>query len=627
MNQPVCSIERKQRNMNRTVAHLQRFPLHHLLIACFVGAGSVFNPLLPSLTGQTPQFFAAPPPTNEVFIENRVPIRMRDGVTLYADVYRPSEPGKYPVIVGRTPYGTERHATPVYQYPHAYKAPLFFSRRGYVFVYQDIRGRYESDGKWEPFRNDIDDGYDTIEWAAQQPWSNGKVGMQGVSYEGTAQWRAAMARPPHLVTITPVVASTSPYHDWVTSNGAWRLDFNVVWGAIRMESRITQNTGPNEEEGGPENISLRNILWHLPLNDMQKLVGRNGQFYKDWIAHPDYDEYWKKISAEEVFDQIGIPVLNIGGWFDLFLQGTLHGYSGMHTKGNTPAAREGARLFIGPWGHWPGRKIGSVDFGDAALVDLNVLVLQWFDHALKGIDNDLARRSPVHIFTMGRNQWQDANEFPLPGTQYRNLYLAGGGHANSVRGDGQLSWSAPSSEPEPDRYTYDPDNPVSSGPQSEDRSDVLVYTSSILTRELEVTGPIKLLLYASSDAIDTDFAASLADVYPDGRAFGVAHGILRARYRESVSRPQPLKPGVIYPFTVDLLATSNVFLPGHRIRVDITSSNFPAFDRNPNTGESFGVSSKIAIARQSICHTARHPSHIILPVIEDNSPPRAANRW
>jgi putative CocE/NonD family hydrolase len=298
---------------------------------------------------------------------------MRDGVILYADVYRPMQPGRYPVIVGRTPYSTERHATPVYQYPHGYEAPLFFARRGYVFVYQDIRGRHESEGKWEPFRNDINDGYDTIEWAAVQPWSNGKVAMQGLSYEGTVQWRAAMSRPPHLVTIVPSVASTSPYHDWVTQNGAWRLSFNFDWGAIRQESRITQNTGPYVVAGGPESISLSKILLHLPLNDMQRLAGRNAQFYKDWMAHPDYDDYWRAIDAEEVFDKMGIPVLNFGGWFDIFRQGTLRGYMGMHTRAATEIARQAASLVIGPWGHWPSRKIGSVDFGETAFVDQNAL--------------------------------------------------------------------------------------------------------------------------------------------------------------------------------------------------------------------------------------------------------------
>ena len=238
-------------------------------------------------------FATPPPPRNEIVMENRVAVPMRDGVNLYADIYRPAGEGKWPVIVSRTPYSTERA-------PSAYTSALFFSRRGYAYVYQDVRGRHESDGKWEPFRNDIEDGYDTIEWAAKQPWSNGKVAMEGGSYLGHVQWRAAMSKPPHLVAIFPSVASTSLYHDWITLNGGWRLSFNFGWGPVRQESRIMQNTGHHTVAGGPAEISYDTILWYLPLNSMQKLAGRNAQFYKDWIAHPDYDDYWKKINVEEL---------------------------------------------------------------------------------------------------------------------------------------------------------------------------------------------------------------------------------------------------------------------------------------------------------------------------------------
>jgi len=401
-----------------------------------------------SFAADRPRFPPAAAPANEIRLENHVPIPMRDGVILYADVYRPALEGKFPVIVGRTPYSTERFATPVYQYPHGYEAPLFFARRGYVFVYQDTRGRHESDGKWEPFRDDINDGYDTVEWAARQVWSDGRVGMHGVSYEGTVQWRAAMSRPPHLVTIVPSVASTSPYHDWVTQNGAWRLSFNFDWGAIRQESRITQNNGP---------YTYRGTAFHQPLEDpLEPTVewhatagGQNAQFYKDWMAHPDYDEYWKAINAEEVFDRIGVPALNFGGWFDIFRQGTIRGYTGMRARGATADAREGANLVIGPWGHWPSRKTGAVDFGEAAFVDQNALALRWFDHWLKHIDNGIGREPAVKMFVMGKNEWRYEKEYPLARTQYRKFYLAGGGHANSRRGDGRLTWNPPGPEGRP----------------------------------------------------------------------------------------------------------------------------------------------------------------------------------
>lgn len=571
------------------------------------------------------KFPEAYPPTNEIRIDNLVPVPMRDGVTLYADVYRPAAPGRYPVLVSRTPYSTER-------YPSAYEAAVFFSRRGYVYVYQDVRGRHESEGKWEPFRNDLDDGYDTIEWAAKQPWSNGKVGMEGGSYLGHVQWRAAMTSPPHLVAIFPRVASTSPYHDWVTLNGGWRLSFNFGWGAVRQESRIMQNTGPHTMEGGPESISYDTVLWSLPLVNMQELVGRNAQFYRDWIRHPDYDDYWKKLNAEEVFDEIGIPVHTMGGWFDIFSQGTLRGYEGMSHRGKTETARRKSRLLIGPWGHGASQKTGEIDFGAHAMVDTEAVELRWFDFWLKGIGNGLDAEPPVTLFVMGKNAWRQENEYPLARAQNRKMYFHSGGSANSDRGDGRLSWNPPPANSKPDRYRYDPDHPVPSlggnnccgtptpaGPHDqrsiERRNDVLVYTSDFLAEEVEVTGPVKVVLYASSDAPDTDFVAKLVDVFPDGRAINVAEGILRARYRESLSRPAPLEPGRIYEMAIDLVGTSNVFLKGHRIRVDITSSHFPQFDRNPNTGEPFGTTSNRRVASQTIHHSGDHLSHIVLPVI------------
>ena len=571
------------------------------------------------------KFPATPPPSNDIRIENRVPIPMRDGVILYADVYRPAEEGKYPVLVQRTPYSTER-------YPNAYQEAMYFAPRGYVFVCQDVRGRHESDGKWEPFRNDLEDGYDTIEWAAKQSWSNGKVGMQGTSYKGHVQWRAAMAAPPHLTTIFPQVASTSLYPDWITLNGVWRLSFNFGWGAVRQESRIMQNTGQHTLEDGPEGIGYDRVLWHLPLVEMPRVLGRNPQFYKDWIAHPDYDDYWKVLNAEEVFEKIAVPAHTLGGWFDIFSQGTLRGYAGMSRQGKTEVARKGSRIIIGPWGHGPSRKTGDIDFGAHALVNSLALQLRWYDHWLKGIDNGLAKEPPVTLFVMGKNVWRQENEYPLARTQYRKMYLAGAGKANSSSGDGRLTWDAPPADSAPDRFSYDPDNPVPSlggnnccgtptpaGPRDqrpiEGRPDVLVYTSDILDRDLEVTGPVKIVLYASSDAPDTDFVAKLVDVFPDGRAINVAEGAIRARYRESLSVPKPLDPGRTYEFTIDLIGTSNAFSKGHRIRVDITSSHFPQFDRNPNTGEPFGTSAKVRVARQTVFHSSRNASHIVLPVI------------
>lgn len=570
-------------------------------------------------------------PRNDIVIENRMAVPMRDGVVLAADVYRPADEGKYPVIVSRTPYSTER-------YPSSYDVPVYYARRGYVYVFQDVRGRHESEGKWEPFRNDILDGYDTIEWAARQPWSNGKVAMQGGSYAGLVQWLAAMAKPPSLITIFPHVASTSPYHDWITLNGGWRLSFNFGWGAVRQESRIMQNVGVHELEE-LHAINYANVLWHLPLQDMQKLVGRNTGFYRDWINHPNYDEYWRALSAEEQFAKLEIPVHTMGGWFDIFLQGTIRGFVGVTQKGRSELARRKSRMVIGPWGHGPSQKTGDLDFGPDAFVEARggPLELRWFDYWLKGIDNGLDKEPPVLIFVMGLNKWRYENEWPPARTEYTKMYFKSNGHANSLRGDGSLSWDLPPADSPPDRYTYHPEDPVPSlggnnccgtptltGPRDqrsiEARRDVLVYTSDFLTEDLEVTGPVKVILHASSDAPDTDFIAKLVDVYPDGRAFNVAEGILRARYRDSLSEPALLEPGRIYKLEIDLVATSNVFLKGHRIRVDVTSSHFPQFDRNPNTGEPFGKSSTTRPATQTIHHPREHASHVLLPVIPNGAP-------
>ncbi len=581
---------------------------------------------VPSGWGQSPvRFRKVYPPINDVSIDHHVPIPMPDGVILYADVYRPVKAGKYPVLVQRTPYSAQR-------FPAAYEEPLFFASRGYVFVFQDVRGRHESEGRWEPFRNDIEDGYDTVEWAAAQPWSNGKVGMQGHSYGGHVQWRAAMARPPHLVTIFPMVASTSLYHNWITLNGAWRLSFNFGWGADRQESRIMQNTGIHTMKNGPESQRYETVLPHLPLIDMPQLLGRHPQFYTDWIHHPDYDAYWKAINAEEVFDHIEIPVHTHGGWFDIFTAGTQNGYIGVSQHGKTQTARRRSRMMIGPWEHGVSQKTGDLDFGPAARVEREVVELPWFDYWLKGIDNGLSSDPPVTIFVMGKNIWRGENEFPLARTEYRKMYLSSGGHANTDHGDGRLSWQEPPPNASGDHYQYDPLHPVPStggnnccgtptlsGPRDqrpiESRQDVLVYTSEPLRDELEVTGPVKVLLYASSDALDTDFVAKLVDVFPDGRAINICEGVLRARYRESLSRPKLLEPGKVYPLEINLIGTSNVFLKGHRLRVDITSSHFPEFDRNPNTGEAFGLSNHVKTAHQVIYHSATGPSHILLPVI------------
>jgi uncharacterized protein len=570
------------------------------------------------------RFPAVVEPRNDIRMDNRVPVRMRDGVSLFADVYRPVDERRYPVIVSLTPYSTER-------FPSAYATGVYLARRGYVYVYPDVRGRHESEGVWEPFFDDGRDAYDTIEWAARQPWSNGKVAMQGGSYLGQNQWRAAQAAPPSLVTIFPSVASTSIYHDWITLNGGWRLSFNFGWGPVRQESRIMQNTGPHTVEG-LRAIHFDELQRHLPLNTMQQLAGRNARFYDDWLANPDYNDYWTPLNVEEMFDRITIPAHTFGGWFDIFSQGTLRGYVGMSQKAGSEVARRMSHMIIGPWGHGSSQKFGDLDFGPTAHVEINQVEVRWYDYWLKGIPNGLDTEPPVKLFVMGRNEWVYEHEYPLARTDYRPMYFSSGGRANGDRGDGRLQWEKPTGSSSPDRFEYDPANPVPSlggnnccgtptpaGPKDqrpiESRQDILLYTSEPLGEPIEVTGPVKVVLYASSDAPDTDFVAKLVDVHPDGASYNMAEGIMRARYRESLSTPVMMKAGEIYRFEIDLVGTSVEFRKGHRIRVHVTSSHFPQFDRNPNTGAAFGTSAELRVANQTIYHDAERASHILLPVI------------
>ena len=558
-------------------------------------------------------------------IDGRVPVPMRDGVKLYADVYRPRREGKFPVLVVRTPYGVQRDGM--------HEPKIRFAQRGYAVVVQDTRGRYQSEGTWEPFRNEAEDGYDTIQWAAQQPWSTGKVATEGGSYLGHVQWRAASLAPPNLVTIFPMVASTSIYHNWAYVGGAFRLSFNYGWGAVRMPARIMLPQYWHDAAYAPEELKYETILWHLPLNRGDLMSSNQGvQHYRDWLKHQSYDDYWRAISDEERFPNIKVPAHTSGGWFDIFLAGTINGFAGLRARGGSEIARRESKMIIGPWGHGPSQKTGDVDFGPSAMRELFPRELSWYDHYLKGEDNGINREPPVEIFYMGANRWVKAEDWPVPGTAFTPFYLSSGGQANSGRGDGRLQ-AEKAGGAQSDEFLYDPNQPVPTvggnnccgtptlaGPRDqrsiEARHDVLVYTGEILKQPLSIAGPVKLKLYAATDGPDTDFVAKLVDVHPNGFAMNIAEGILRARFRKGLDKMELLRPNEVYEFEIDLIATANVFLPGHRMRVDITSSNFPQFDRNPNTGEDLGVSDKVRLARQKIFHTAERPSHILLPVVD-----------
>ncbi len=559
----------------------------------------------------------------KIRVLSHVAVPMRDGVKLYADIYLPSAPGKYPVLVVRTPYGVQRDGV------HDEMIP--FAQNGYAVVMQDVRGRYESEGQWEPFRYEGRDGYDTIEWAAKQPWSNGKVATQGGSYLGHVQWAAMSLKPPSLVAAIPRVASTSLYHNWIYFGGAYRLSFNFGWGVVRMPHRIMQPQYWHASPVAAEEMKYENILWHLPVSTGD-LTSSNTtvKHYRDWVEHASYDDYWKAISDEEHFDQVGVPLYTQGGWFDIFLAGTINGYVGVRTKGQ-PRARETVKMWIGPWGHGPSQKFGEVDFGPTANLTHPPRELRWYERYLKGVQNGVDREPRVEIFYMGVNKWKGHDDWPIPGAEFKPMYLASGGHANSLRGDGGLQWAKAGGAPS-DSYRYDPMQPVLTlggnnccgtptlaGPYDqrpiERRADVLVYSSPILKEPLAIAGPVKMKLWAATDGPDTDWMVKLVDVYPNGYAMNIAEGILRARYRKGLSQPELLKPNEAYEFEVDLVGTANVFEPGHQIRVDVTSSNFPQFDRNLNTGDKPGTGSQPRVARNTVFHTPERASAIVLPVV------------
>jgi len=588
----------------------------------------LFNPYLIVLISLMVLFgvgFVSAQPQHDIRIVRHQEVPMSDGVVLYADVYLPEPEGQYPTLVVRTPYGVQR--------PGMHESMVKFAQNGYSVVLQDVRGRYESQGEWEPFRDEAKDGYETIEWAAVQPWSNGKVGTQGGSYLGHNQWQAASQKPPHLVAIFPILASTNIYANWWGMGGAFRLSFNYGWGAVRMPNRIMLPQFWHMADYMPETMRYENILMHLPLidGDLQS-AGHPVPHYRDWIKHQSYDDYWKAISDEERFDQIDVPVHTLGGWFDIFVMGTINGYVGMKNHGGTVEARSGTRMVIGPWGHGSSQSFGGVDFTPDATLDFFELQLQFYDHHLKGIDNGLDEELPVQLFYMGANKWRSESDWPVPGTEYRNLYLTSEGSANAVRGDGRLTFANPDQEGS-DAYRYDPQNPVpttggnnccgtptQAGPRDqrpvERREDVLVYTSDFLDHAITIAGPVRMQLQAETDGPDTDWMIKLVDVYPNGYAMPISEGIIRARFREGLDKMKLLNPNQQYVYDIEMTGTANVFLPGHRIRIDINSSNFPQFDRNPNTGDDLGTSTITRVAQQTIHHGGSKASYIVLPVVK-----------
>jgi hypothetical protein len=562
-----------------------------------------------------------------VKVERGVVAKMRDGVTLRADIYRPDADGKFPVLLQRTPYNKEGSVD------FAYKA----AARGYVVVIQDVRGRYTSEGEWYPFVHEPEDGYDTVEWVAALPYSSGKVGMFGESYVGATQMLAAIAHPPHLVGICPIVTASN-YHDgWTYQGGAFEQWFSESWTSGLAQDTLNRQIEKASNARVGENVLP---LAAYPLFNLSTpgaastATSALAPYFLDWLNHPTYDAYWKRVNLEERYADVRVPALHVAAWYDLFLGGSLHNYAGLKTRAATGEARDGQRLLVTVGGHaGSGRKIGEVDFGpDAANYSDDETTLLWYDFLFKGVQNEFANGKRVKLFVLGLNQWRFEDDWPLARAKSTKYFLHAQASANSSKGDGVLSTTPPASEPA-DKFTYDPAKPVptvggplccdgdhlAAGPYNqnklEERNDVLIYSTPPLDHDLEVTGPVHLDFFASSSAVDTDFTAKLVDVSPDGSAINLTEGILRAKYRDSQESATPLTPGKVYPLTIDLWATSNVFRAGHRIRLEISSSNFPRFDRNLNTGDTAATSSKMATAVNSILHDAQHPSALVLPVV------------
>jgi uncharacterized protein len=546
-------------------------------------------------------------------IDRRMP--MRDGVHLSADIYRPHGLAKAPAILLRTPYDNGGAQT--------VRLACWYARHGYAFVAVDCRGRYDSDGEWYAWHNEADDGYDTQEWVGTQPWCNGRLGTVGGSYCGLTQWLAAPRRSSYLKTMIPAVTPSDFWHQDNYVGGAFQLCLNMYW-AFRTSGRVMQNLEP---------FDLQALYRTLPLIEADRFTGRTVDFYRDWLEHEAYDDYWRAISNHHQYRNIDVPIYNLCGWYDAYAGAAFSNFTGMRQRGRTERARRSQKILIGPWTHALGSgKVGQLDFGPGAELDLRAEELRWFDYWLKELDTGIMDEPAVRVFTTGVNRWTYGDEWPLPETDFAPFFLHSRGRANTLLGDGSLSRDEPGDEP-PDQFDYDPEHPVPTvggnhscspeylpaGPfdqrDIEMRADVLVYTSAPLARDLEVTGPIQARLSIASSAPDTDFTARLVDVFPNGFAMNLCEGIIRAKYRDSWEYPELMSPGDVYQVTVDLGVTSNTFLAGHRIRLDVSSSSFPRFDRNLNTGEPIARAIKMQIAHQAVFHSAEFVSCILLPVI------------
>jgi putative CocE/NonD family hydrolase len=540
-----------------------------------------------------------------VAIDTAAPMRARDGTTLLSLVVRPVGEGPFPVILDRTPYGRQRLLT----------QSRFFASRGYITVVQDVRGRYGSEGTFRYISGEDTDGFDAVEWAAALPASNGKVGTLGGSYEGKVQWYAAVTHPPHLAAMVPLASPPDPWLDFPYRNMTFTLA--AIANACMTAGRVNQDVSRLDAERGFRLLPVRRIPTALGCQP--------SEFWDAWMDHGTLDDYWRAASYQGRLADVHAPVLHISGWFDDDGNGATTNFNGLGRVPGHPAQR----LVIGPWSHRLTPALLNGDFGAQEYVDVRLLALRWFDRWLKGVENGVDREPPITLFVMGDNVWRAENEWPLARTAWTRFYLHSQGRANTSAGDGVLDTIPPRTEPA-DTFSYDPDSPTPYiiDPREfemnldeeysrlhAERRDVVVYTSAPLAKDVEVTGPLSVTVWAATDARDTDWHAMLLDVHPDGRAYRLQDGIVRARFREGYDREVFVVPGRPIRYTIDLWHTSTVFPAGHRIRVAIASAAFPKYGRNLNTGGDNNSDSTFVTAHQRILHDRAHSSYITLPVI------------
>lgn len=556
-------------------------------------------------------------------VENNVAVPMRDGIVLRADVLRPATAGKFPVLVYRTPYGKDAAQQEYTTFRHAVE-------RGYAVVIVDVRGRYHSDGDFRPYENEGRDGYDTIEWAAGQPWSNKAVGMFGLSYPGAVQWLAAMENPPHLKAMVPAMTFSTP-QNFFYAGGAWDMSWmEWIWDNIAWDTRVKKNLlGPRtyQEALAAWRVEGAKMLDARPLMDVPQLQ-QVAPFYFDWLRHPAEDPWWDWSELRNKYDRAHAAVLNLSGWYDdnYGPEGATTNYAGL-LKARAGEKDGRTYLLLGPWVHGvdsTGKtKSGEREFGPSAAIDYDNVVLSWMDRYLKGIENGVEREKPVRYFVMGANQWYDSEVWPPPGRRTQ-FFLAPAASGERV---GKLAAKPAGGAESFSEFVSDPANPVvneyeSSGAHDyrklAERADVLTFDSPVMEKDMEVTGPIRAPMFVSCECRDLDLWVRLEDVSSDGTALNLMSpglDVLRASYRDLARGRQWLEPGKVYELDLTRLITSNVFLKGHRVRVQISGSFYPNFSRNLQSGKSEVDSAEMKKARIRVYHDTEHPSQILLPVI------------